>query len=128
MNYVKNSLAEKSEIYYERSEIYEKLCQAEDFEGKVMEFLAPRLSGLRVLDVGCGSGKYVKLLAPVAQWITGVDAALGQLEIARSKTQGMANVDLVLGDAAGAPLIGAPFGAAIACWMLGTIAGERKRH
>lgn len=127
MAFMRNSLQDQSEIYYERASLYEEFSRAEDAERKVADFLLPRVEGRDVLDLGCGSGKYVELFAPFARHITGVDAAEAQLSIARSKASGFGNVALIHGDALDAPLPKARYDVAIACWTIGTIADEAKR-
>lgn len=132
MNRAIHSLQASSEIYYERADIYEDLCAAEDFDGLVFKALLPLIEGRRLLDVGCGSGKYARLLAPFAARLTGLDAAPAQLAIAQKKVAAMepgerSRVDLVLGDALDAELAHAPYDVAIACWMLGTVLDPAKR-
>lgn len=127
MTFAKNSLQEMSEIYYERAEIYDRLSEAEDADNKVFDWLLPYIEGKTVLDLGCGAGKYLKLFAPHARHITGLDAAEAQLAIARPKVSGHGNIALVHGDAVSVPLPQAQYDVVIACWMLGTILDERKR-
>lgn len=124
---VRHSLQERSEIYYERPDIYEELSQAEDAEGKVFHALGRRLAGLDLLDLGCGSGKYLELFGPLASHATGLDASAPQLAIAQRKILGMPHARLVLGDAASAPLPLARYGVVIACWMLGTVLDPTRR-
>jgi len=127
MTFVKNSLCEKSEIYYQRAEIYDALSMAEDAEGHVFNFLLPYVRNKTVLDLGCGTGKYLKLFSPHAQHITGLDAAEAQLSIARNKIKDCTNVSLVCGDAMNANLPLDKYEIIIACWVLGTIEDENKR-
>lgn len=123
----RGTLSADSEIYFERADVYEELARAEDADELALDFLRGRVAGLHVLDVGCGAGKYARLLAPGALSIVGVDAAPAQLRLALLATTGLPNVELVLGDALDAPLPRDGFGAAIACWMLGTVLDERRR-
>lgn len=127
MTFVRNSLQEKSEIYYERAEIYDALSDAEDADNKVFDWLLPRVRGKTILDLGCGTGKYLKLFSPHVRHITGLDAAEAQLTVARRKTSGLDNVTLVHGDAVTAPLPQPQYDVVAACWMLGTILDEQKR-
>lgn len=120
-------LQEKSPIYFSEADVYEAFAQAEDAGQLVLEVLKPLVTGKSVLDLGCGTGKYLELLAPHAAHITGIDAAAAQLGIARQKTGGLANVALVQGDAADAVLARETYDVVLACWMLGTIAEEIKR-
>lgn len=124
----KHTLQENSEIYYDRAAVYDAFSAAEDADGKVFDFLLPYLKGRSVLDLGCGTGKYLRLLAPHVRAITGLDAAQAQLAIARRNTANSGNVTLVHGDALTAPLPLARYDAVIACWMLGTVVDETRRR
>lgn len=128
MKLAKNSLQEKSEIYYEQAAIYDRLSEAEDAANKAFDWLLPHIKGKNLLDLGCGTGKYCELFAPYAQHIKGVDAAEAQLEIAKRKTQNFDNVKLVHGDAAHLDLKDKQYDVVIACWMLGTILDIDKRQ
>ena len=121
------NLQEKSRIYYAEAEIYDSFAQAEDAPGLVLSVLKPLVAGKMVLDLGCGTGKYLELLAPHAAHITGIDAAAAQLAIAARRTEGIANVSLLAGDALDAALPSASYDIVLACWMLGTIADEAKQ-
>lgn len=121
------NLQEKSPIYYAEAEIYDLFAQAEDAKGCVCEALAPLVRGKNVLDVGCGTGKYLELLAPFALHITGIDAAPAQLSVARRHAAGLPNVALVPGDALAVELPKAKYDIALACWMLGTVADDARR-
>lgn len=56
----------------------------------------------RVIDIGCGAAETAISLAEAKPGlsITGIDISPSLLEIARSRAQGTANIDFVLGDAA----------------------------
>jgi SAM-dependent methyltransferase len=65
--------------------------------------LAKAREGERVLDIGCGSGATSLALAPLvgpAGHITGLDVSAPMIELARSRSAGMTNVDWLLVDAA----------------------------
>lgn len=64
----------------------DELVAAVDFTGK------------RVLDLGCGTGRFARRLAPVAGKITAVDFSPKMLEKARESLQGFGNSDLRLLD------------------------------
>jgi ubiquinone/menaquinone biosynthesis C-methylase UbiE len=57
--------------------------------------------GGTALDVGCGNGRHVELLAEHADRVVGVDASRGLLEIASDRAP---SAELLQGDAAGLPL------------------------
>jgi len=54
------------------------------------------VSGLRILDVGCGTGRHAKRLAEVGAWVTGIDFSAGML--ARARTKASDRVRFVVGD------------------------------
>ncbi len=56
----------------------------------------------RAIDIGCGAAETAVSIAQVKPGldITGIDISPSLLEIARSRAQGIANIDFVLGDAA----------------------------
>ncbi len=53
------------------------------------------VSGLKLCDAGCGSGLFLKLAAERGATVSGLDAAPGQLEVARERAPG---ADLRVGD------------------------------
>ena len=67
-----------------------------------MDALAPQ-SGQTIVDIGCGAGQTVQQLASrvgsLGQ-VIGVDIAPGVLEVARSRTAGLSQVQLIQADAA----------------------------
>jgi trans-aconitate methyltransferase len=85
-----------------------------------LEELAPRQASL--LDLGCGTGKIARALAPGFDRVTGIDASEAMLGIARGEPGGAAhNIAWVAGRAETAPLTGAPYDLVVAAasihWM-----------
>jgi ubiquinone/menaquinone biosynthesis C-methylase UbiE len=120
------NLLEKSDIYYKMAEVYEAFTQAEDAPNLIYKTLLPIFKGKNILDIGCGTGKYMKLFAPYAKSITGVDAAENQLLIAKEKTKNINNVELFCSDIAETSF-SKLYDVAFASWVLGTITNEEKR-
>ncbi len=56
--------------------------------------LAGDLHGLRVIDIGCGTGHLTRILAQTAKHVIGVDPSARSLEIARPSLKGLNNVEL----------------------------------
>ena len=50
-----------------------------------------------ILDVGCGTGNYIRRIAPVVKKVTGIDYNEEMLKRAKQKVINMKNVDLVRG-------------------------------
>lgn len=53
--------------------------------------------GLTIVDLGCGTGAMLPLLAPVAARVVGVDREEAMLEVARARVEGLDNVTLLRG-------------------------------
>jgi ubiquinone/menaquinone biosynthesis C-methylase UbiE len=121
-------LNQHSEHYFEKNEIYNIFSNAEDYPNEITKFLIPLVKGKKNLDIGCGNGKYLKLLSPFAKHITGVDQSLFQLNKAKEKTKNLKNIKFINIDAKKINFKKNSFDLAIACWVLGTInnANERK--
>jgi len=64
--------------------------------------IADELGARRVLDIGCGTGTFALMLANRGIEVTGVDPALGSLEVARAKP-GAERVHWIHGDASSVP-------------------------
>lgn len=71
--------------------------------------LIGEVQGQRVLDVGCGTGRYCALLAQRGAAVTGVDPSPGMLEQARRKIGPSCQFDLYLGTLAEAGFPGEQF-------------------
>lgn len=125
--YTHKGLAGDSQIYSEQADVYEQFSQAEDFDGLVFNALKPIVQNKTVLDLGCGTGKYLSLLAPYAKEIIGLDAAEDQLRVSREKTSQYNNVTLLAGDITEVDLSQYSFDVIIACWVLPTIRNKDKR-
>src|SRR6266480_5108768 len=69
-----------------RAATYDQLRPADENWREVCEALIREgdLAGRRVLDVGCGTGKFVAALSDRAK-VWGVDASLEMLEVARAR-------------------------------------------
>jgi 2-polyprenyl-3-methyl-5-hydroxy-6-metoxy-1,4-benzoquinol methylase len=77
-------------------------------------------AGGRVLDAGCGEGRWVRALAAAGAAVTGVDASEALVAAARAKDPAStyAVVDMLDAHSAGPPLAGAPFAAAACLYVL----------
>lgn len=84
------------------------------------------LSGLNVLEIGCGTGRHTLKLAKAGNRLTGIDLSPGMLEQAAAKLAGWP-VTLVQGDVmAGTDIPGGPFDAALTALVIehiGDLAG-----
>lgn len=73
------------------------------------------LTGVRLLDVGCGVGLLLREAAERGAWVAGVDVAEERLEIAR---WALSDADLRVGHLAAIPYDNGRFDAATACNVL----------
>lgn len=124
---MKLNLMADSEIYASKAELYDRFSEAEDAEGKVFNLLLPEVGNKTVLDIGCGTGKYLALFAPHVTHITGVDIAPAQLAVARKKTGHHDNVAVIEGDAATVALPKERYDIIVSTWALGTIYDDAHR-
>ncbi|MCL2228717.1 MAG: class I SAM-dependent methyltransferase [Firmicutes bacterium] len=76
------TLSDNSEVYYDKNDLYVSFAEAEDSLGLVEKALRPEIKGKVVIDIGCGTGKYVRLFKPYTQFITGIDLSPQQVLIA----------------------------------------------
>lgn len=115
------SLFDKSKSYYEEANIYERFSLCEDSCEQVPLYLSSYVKDKKVLDAGCGTGKFLSKLNTYAD-ITGVDLSHSQLKIAQSKHNILALHDLEkLG------FKDNTFDVAYCTWVLGTILDLNKR-
>ncbi|HEU0051295.1 MAG TPA: class I SAM-dependent methyltransferase [Patescibacteria group bacterium] len=122
---MEKNLSEFSTVYHQESSIYDRFSQAEDAPGRILQNLLPLLPRDSLLDLGCGTGKYMALLAPSISSLIGVDASAEQLQIAQQKTPGLRYIQA---DAAHIPLLNQSMSAILACWVLGTVLDESHRE
>jgi len=79
--------------------VWLRLCQVSRWDRAVVEALGPDPSRLRILDVGCATGRLlVRLAAAGAADLHGTDLAPGILEVARAKLAGL-DAELQVADA-----------------------------
>lgn len=115
-----NNLSENSISYYDESNIYKIFSDAEDCLGLVQDYLLTQVKNKECLDLGCGNGKYLKLLGKNAKLIYGLDLSFPQLSLA-----GIDN--LICADASQIPLGNKSVDLVYSCWMFGTIIDDIKR-
>ena len=110
-------LSSTSEAYYSQNLAYEKFAEAEDSLGVIEKYMKPEITNKVVLDVGCGTGRWLRLFDKYAKEIIGLDLSPNQLEFAKNKTK----AKLICADASNMPLEDNYFDIIYATWALSTI-------
>lgn len=80
-------MPEESEIYRSHAREYEELVAREDYQGNILpalERIIP-LAGLDALDLGAGTGRLARLLAPRVRRVLAFDLSAHMLGIARDR-------------------------------------------
>jgi cytosine/adenosine deaminase-related metal-dependent hydrolase/ubiquinone/menaquinone biosynthesis C-methylase UbiE len=86
-------------------------------EERYAEQLLGEVEGRDVLDVGCGTGRWLKLIAPRGpRQLIGIDSSSAMLDRAQTKLGGAA--DIRLGDCCGLPLLTSSIDIVIASFVL----------
>ncbi|MFA7709425.1 MAG: class I SAM-dependent methyltransferase [archaeon] len=120
------TLSENSKAYYGLNNYYEVFSQVEDYPEKILKQLIPFVKNKVVLDAGCGTGKYLEKLQPFAKQLYGVDAAKGQLKIAKKKVN--KNVELTCSDLQKTKFKDNTFDVIYSTWALSTILDNDKKE
>jgi len=111
------------EIYAAHADEYDALVAREDHEGHLLPALTgiAQLRGARVVELGAGTGRLTRLIAPLAMEIRAYDASAHMLDVARSRlvSTGLANWELGVADNKRLPVEDAAADIAIAGWSLG---------
>lgn len=119
-----SDLSELSKSYYSEADIYETFSRNEDHPHRIYDELLPLIKNRRVLDLGCGNGKYIDLFYQDATFIIGVDKSSDQI----NRIQSRPNVSLYCADAQQIPLQTNYVDVILSCWMLGTILDSEKQN
>ncbi|RLF24431.1 MAG: hypothetical protein DRN15_03350 [Thermoprotei archaeon] len=95
--------------YYDTiAEAYDELYAGEQLS-KYLTLLSRYDIGGSLLDIGCGTGIFLSLIAIRARRVVGLDISKVMLRKARRRLQGLDRADLVLGDAEKLPFIDKAF-------------------
>jgi len=81
----------EKEVYEKHAVQYERLIQREDYQGNLLSALESycNLDGIDVIELGAGTGRLTRLLAPHVKSIKAFDASAHMLEIAAESLQAM---------------------------------------
>lgn len=121
------NLSEKSKNYYEENDIYEIFSIAEDYPNKIYEIFLPKVKDKIVLDLGCGTGKFMQKFYKETTKYYGLDLSNEQLNIAKGKVKSN-NVNFICCSAENIPLPNNSIDVIISTWVLGTILETDRRN
>lgn len=121
------NLSEKSKNYYEENDIYEIFSIAEDYPNKIYKYLLPKVKDKVILDLGCGTGKFMQKFYKETKKYYGLDLSSEQLNIAKEKINSN-NVEFICCSAEDIPLSDNSVDIIISTWVLGTILEEDRRN
>jgi ubiquinone/menaquinone biosynthesis C-methylase UbiE len=78
-------MLDHSEIYTHHAASYDQLVSREDYQGNILQALEAirPLAGLDVVDLGAGTGRLSRLIAPAAHSIRAFDRSAAMLQVAR---------------------------------------------
>jgi ubiquinone/menaquinone biosynthesis C-methylase UbiE len=99
--HIRDSYDSVSGAYDRRYELNPLSGVADALRGLIAE-----VGARRVLEMGCGTGQWLKTLAPHAEWIIGLDSSSGMLHQGPNYPGA---IDLVCGSADSPPFIGSSF-------------------
>ncbi len=121
------SLMEGSISYHGEANIYEIFSQAEDYPNKIFDFINPIVKDKVLVDLGCGTGKYVEMLSLSAKSIIWVDISSDQLKIASEKTKNLDNISFIHSSAETLWIESRTVDIVLWTWFLWTIREENRR-
>lgn len=110
-----------AQIYAEHAEEYDALVEAEDCDHHLLPALeqVAQLRGTDVLEVGVGTGRVTRLIAPLARRVVGIERSRAMLAVARRHLSDSDNCSLFVGDAQALPIAAGWADVAIAGWVFG---------
>ncbi|MFC1696783.1 class I SAM-dependent methyltransferase [Nanoarchaeota archaeon] len=120
------NLSEGSKSYHEEADRYERFSQVEDSPKLILNYLQKQVIGKDVLDIGCGTGKYLVPLSKLAKNYIGLDISSDQINIAQSKIND--KVKFLCSSAETIDLPNESIDIIISTWVLGTILEDNRRE
>jgi ubiquinone/menaquinone biosynthesis C-methylase UbiE len=113
----------EKEIYTQQAWQYERLIEREDYQGNIERALKGIISfeGKDVVELGAGTGRLTRLLAPLVKSIHAFDLSRPMLEVAASKLQGpsgLRNWNLAQADHRSLPLADGSADVVLAGWSV----------
>ena len=123
----KGGLMEGSKNYSKKTHYYDLFSQAEDYPKKTFKFLDKKVKGKIVVDVGCGNGRYSKILAPKTKEYIGIDSSKQQITLAKRKTKTIKKASYIISPAESIPLKNNLADVVISTWTVSAIKGFTRK-
>lgn len=119
-------MPDQREIYNHHAERYQRLVSREDYQGNILPALTEiyPLEGHRVVELGAGTGRLTRLLAPLVRHIWLFDISHHMLEVASRflETEGRRNWGLGVADHRSLPLRDSTADLVISGWSVSYLA------
>jgi ubiquinone/menaquinone biosynthesis C-methylase UbiE len=110
------------EIYQNEEDQYELMISREDCHGNIPQALKRirNVEGLDVVDLGAGTGRLSRLLAPIAKSVTALDESQAMLKVTADKLQeaGLDNWRTIVADHRSLPLADRCADVVVAGWTI----------
>lgn len=119
------------DYYARRAPEYDRIYARPERQADLLAiraWLGPRFQGRRVLDVACGTGYWLPVIAAHAESVWGIDAAEATLQLARGRAvPSGCRVHFDVGDAYALPKAHPPCNAAFAGFWISHVPGLQLR-
>lgn len=122
-----NNLLKNSKAYYKDNNYYEIFSIAEDSKNEVSNYLTTISKDKIILDAGCGTGKYLKLLETNGKKYIGVDLSIDQLEKAKTKSNKNTS-EFICSNLSNLRVKDKSVDLVVSSWVLGTITNLDERN
>lgn len=129
-----NNLSELSKTYYQEHNIYKIFSEAEDYPDFIFQYLENEFYDKKILDLGCGNGKYSNKIQSICSQLVSGDKSFEQLSYINTHSLNVQanqispfNHSIVQLDACHLPFKNETFDAVFSSWMLGTILDKNRQ-
>lgn len=112
-------------IYNNRASDYDRLVMREDYEGnllKSLQHICP-FDGLEVVELGAGTGRVTRILAPLVAHIHSFDISAHMLSVARDRLRSANNWAIAVADNRALPVASSTADVALEGWSVGHAIG-----